>query len=544
VPIRSSSLAALLMLVPVWSPAGAQIALRDVANEAGLLFRHSHGGCGKRYFAEQVGGGAAFLDADGDLRLDLFLTSGVPLPGCPPDPAAGSRLFRGEASGRFNDATAAAGLTDIGYATGCAAADVDADADVDLFVACHGPDRLYLNDGGHFADVAPAAGVADPAFNASAAFLDADRDGDLDLYVTAYVAVEAGKEKSCTRAGHPVYCLPQEYPGVPDRMYLNDGAGRFTDRTAALGLERPRARGLGVAVGDHDDDGWPDLYVANDTNENHLFHNRGGRFEERGAEAGVAYGENGAMENGMGTDWGDWTGDGQLDLIVTNFDRQTNTLYRNLGGGFFEDVSFTSGTGAAGYPYVGWAAIFADIDRDGRLDILVTNGHVFDNVAAFQEGATYAQPILVHRNRGDGTFDNVLLDAAYGLPPRVGRGAAAGDYDDDGDVDLAVNNLNAAPFLLRNDTVPAGPWVGLRLRGTRSNRAAIGARVTLRAVGRLQVREVKAGSGYLSQNDTRVLFGLGEARAVESVTVRWPAGGTEDVTVRVRLGEYVTIEEK
>jgi hypothetical protein len=542
-PAPSGGLAAIVLAAAV--PAPAQVVFTEVAAEAGIRFRHADGGCGRHYFAEQVGGGAAFFDFDGDGRLDLYLASGEALSGCPRPARGGSRLFRSLGGGRFADATGGSGLGDPGYATGCAAGDADGDGDVDLFVACYGPDRLYRNEGGKFVEVGSAAGVADPGFGASAAFLDHDGDGDLDLYVANYVDARPETERRCSRNGIPVYCLPQDHGGEPDRLYRNDGGWRFTDVTREAGLFFPRARGLGVAVGDHDDDGDPDIYVANDANENQLFRNDGGgRFTERGLEAGVALGEDGAMENGMGTDWGDFDGDGRLDLIVTNFEAQANTLYRNLGGGFFLDVSFPSGVGEPSLPYVGWAALFADLDLDGRLDFFVANGHVFENAERIQEGSAYAQPSLVHLNLGGGRFSTQRLGPPAGPPPRVSRGAAAGDYDDDGDIDIAVNNLNAEPFLLRNDT-PRGArrWLGLRLIGAGGNRTAIGARATLRAGGALQVREVKSGSGYLSQNDFRLHFGLGEVDRIDSVTVRWPGGAVEDVTARVKVGAYTPIAE-
>jgi predicted nucleotidyltransferase len=534
----------LAFLLVVSPHAAAQVVFTEVARESGIDFRHRDGGCGKRYFAEQVGGGVAFVDADGDGRLDLYFLSGAALPGCEGPAAGDSRFYRNLGSGKFADATREAGLGEPGYATGCAAGDHDGDGDVDLYVTCYGPNRLYRNDGGRFAEVGREAGVDDRGFGASATFLDHDRDGDLDLYVANYVDVTAGKEKACTRGGLTVYCQPQEHPGQPDVFYENLGGGKFRDATREAGVWFPRARGLGVAAGDFDDDGDLDLYVANDTNENLLFRNQGGgKFAEVGLEAGVALGEDGVMENGMGTDWGDCDGDGRLDLVVTNFDAQPNRLYRNLGGGFFADVSFACGIGGPSYPYVGWAAIFADFDLDSRLDLFITNGHVFDNVAEFQEGSTHAQPNLLHLNAGEGRFRTVQVTGA-GIEPRVSRGAAAGDYDDDGDVDLAVNNLNGAPFLLRNDTPRAGRrWLGLRLVGTRSNRSAIGARAVLRVGGSLQVREVKSGSGYLSQNDMRLLFGLGETGAIESLTIRWPSGAVEEAAGRASAGDYTTLRE-
>jgi hypothetical protein len=518
--------------------------LTDITLGSGLDFRHSDGGCGQHLFAEQVGGGAAFFDFNNDGLLDLYLLSGASLPGCAPSSHPGSRLFRSLGNGRFADATLAAGLGDPGYATGAAAGDIDNDGDEDLFVSCFGPDRLYQNDGSKLTEIGRQAGIADPGFSASASFLDYDRDGYLDLYVAHYVSVDAKSEKRCSRQGLPVYCLPQDYPGESDHLYRNDRSGKFTDVTLEAGIDTPRARGLGVAAGDYDDDGNPDIFVANDTNENLLFHNNGnGTFTERAMIAGVALSEDGVMQNGMGADWGDFDGDGRLDLVVTNFDGQTNSLYRNLGNGFFLDVSYASGIGEPSLPYVGWAAIFADMDLDGRLDLFVTNGHVFENVAQFQEGACYAQPSLLHLNIGQGRFKTVSSTTAWRIPPKVSRGAAAGDFDNDGDVDLVINNLNSEPYLLRNDTPRAGHWLGLRLIGTKSNRSAIGARATLRAEGLIQVREVKSGSGYLSQNDLRLLFGLGSAAPIESLQIRWPSGLVEEVSKGVKIDQYSTIVE-
>ena len=522
----------------------SQVVLTDVARESGLDFRHSDGGCGQHFFAEQVGGGAAFFDFDDDGLLDLCLLSGRSLPGCPAASGAGSRLFRNLGSAKLADVTLESGLFDPGYATGACVGDIDNDGDEDLFVSCYGPNRLYRNDGGKFTEIGRQAGVDDPGFGASASFLDYDLDGDLDLYVANYVSVRAGSEKRCTRGGLPVYCLPQDYPGEPDHLYRNDPGGKFTDVTREAGVDFPRARGLGVTIGDYDDDGSPDIFVANDTNENLLFgNNRDGTFTERAMLAGVALSEDGVMQNGMGTDWGDFDGDGRLDLVVTNFDGQANSLYRNLGNGLFLDVSYVSGIGAPSLPYVGWAAIFADMDLDGRLDLFVTNGHVFDNVAQLQEGSSHAQPNLLHINMGQGRFKTMNLSTACHIPPRVSRGAAAGDFDNDGDVDLVVNNLNSEPCLLRNDTPRPGHWLGLRLVGTKSNRSAIGARATLRAGGLVEVREVKSGSGYLSQSDLRLLFGLGGSTKVESLQVRWPSGLVEEVSGKVKIDGYSTLVE-
>ena len=542
---RSCSAVFLVLHSPLCDLAPAEIVLRDVAKESGIDFEHSDGGCGNHSFVEQVGGGVAFLDFDGDERQDLLFTSGTALPGCAPVRSRPTRLFRNLGGGRFRDATEETGLVGLGYATGIAAADLDGDGDEDLFVAAYGPDRLYRNDGGRFVEVGAAAGVDDAALGASACLFDADRDGDLDLYVANYVDAVAGRELECRSDGIPVYCKPQDHPGAPDRFFRQEAAWRFVDATRDSGLWSPRHRGLGVVAGDFDDDGDPDLCVANDSNENQLFVNDGrGRFAERGVEAGIAFSEDGAMQNGMGVDAGDFDGDGRLDLVVTNFSTQPNSLWRNRGNGQFDDVSYTSGIGAPSLPYVGWSALFADLDADGRQDLFIANGHVFENAERILEGTTYRQPHLLHRNLGEGRFGTQAFGAQAGLPLRSGRGAAAGDIDDDGDLDVVVQHQNEAPFLLRNDTPRQGRWLGLRLRGQAPNTSAIGARVTLRAAGFLQVREFKSSSGYLSRSDPRVLFALPEGAKIDSLSVRWPSGRSEEISARVAFDRYQVIEEK
>ncbi len=508
--------------------------LVDATEESGITFEHRHGGCGAHFFVEQIGGGVVLADFDRDGWLDVVLLSGAALSGCPSEGRDWTRFYRGVGGGRFVDASISAGLVDVGYAIGGAAGDVDGDGDDDLFVSCYGRNRLYLNDRGRFTEVAGRAGLADGAFSTSAAFLDYDRDGDLDLYVANYVLYDSRREKTCEQRGIPTYCVPQDYRAVPDRLFQNDGSGKFTDVTVAAGLLSPRGRGLGVATADYDGDGAIDIYVANDATDNLLFHNRGdGTFEEVGLVAGVALSEDGEMENGMGTDWGDFDGDGRLDLVVTNFESETNSLYRNLGGGLFEDVSYRSGTGRHSYPYLGWAAIFADFDLDGGLDLFVANGHVFENVEAFQPQSRAAQENLLFRYAGSGKFDRVSAADSPALAAVANsRGAAAGDLDNDGDEDIIVSNWAGRCHVFRNETKRAGHWLGVRCVGKTTNRSAIGARIVLSAGGRQQVREVRSGGSYLSQNDLRVLFGLGSASRIDSLTVRWVGGKTERFDVR------------
>ncbi len=536
--------ARVLLLVSLAAQAHAQVVLTDVTADSGVAFGHTHGGCGERRFVEQLGGGVALFDVDGDGRLDVFLASGVTLSGCPTPRRPRCRLYRNLGDMRFEDASSTRLPSEAVYATGCAAGDVDGDGDDDLVVMCDGPNRLYRNDGGVLRNATADSGLQGAQMSASATLVDIDLDGDLDLYVTNYVTVPPAGEPRCERRGVPTYCLPQDFRAASDRLWANDGAGRFTDVTRAAGVYRPRGRGLGVTAGDFDADGDPDLYVANDAGDNFLFRNRGdGTFTEVALLAGVALGEDGVMENGMGTDWGDFDGDGRLDLVVTNFEDQPNTLWRNLDGELFADVSYSSRTGAPGFPLLGWACLFADLDLDGWLDLFIANGHVFDNVAEFREGSAFAQPNLLFHNRGHGIFAQVGSESCPALAAiRVSRGAAAGDLDNDGDIDLVINNLDGPAEVLRNDTPRAGRrWLGLELSGRPGTRA-IGARVSIDVGGRRIVREVRGATGYLSQGDHRIVIGLGEGETVEGIDVRWPGGARERFEAAGELGRYAVLK--
>jgi hypothetical protein len=516
------------------SPQGAaQILFADRTSAVGLSFITTYGNKDtSTYILETTGAGAAFLDFDGDGRLDIYLVNGRTLrpDGEPPR----SALFRNQGDGRFGDVTARAGVGRSGWGQGVAVGDVDNDGAVDLYLTFFGENVLYRNNrDGSFSDITASAGVAAGGWSTSAAFADYDKDGDLDLYVARYVDFDLeraplpGSQPNCRYAGLPVMCGPRGLPGGRDLLYRNNGDLTFSDVTAAAGeLDREAYRGLGVVFGDYDDDGWPDLLVANDAHPNLLFHNEGnGTFTDVAFEAGVAFDEDGRERAGMGVDLGDYDNDGRLDVVITNFQGEPNALYRNLGRGLFQETTWPSGLGAPTLPYLGWGTRFIDFDNDGWSDLLFVNGHVYPEVDRHGLEETFAQRTLVFRNRGDGRFADVTAAAGPALAVRrAGRGAAFGDYDDDGRVDVLITGLNEAPALLHNETTPAGHWLSVALLGRRSNRDGIGSRITLDAGGQRQVREVHADGSYLSQSDRRAHFGLGQAVSAASLEVRWPSG--------------------
>ena len=538
-----------------------EIRFTDVAAEVGLRFRHDNAATPERHFPETAEGGGAFLDADGDGRLDVYLVQGAPVApregGSDGRAAPANAFFRQTESGSFEEIGARLGVDDRGVGMGCCAADVDNDGDPDLYVTNYGANALFENAGGdRFSRVTGAAGVGGARWSAGCAFGDFDRDGLVDLYVanyvdydpanpveeaTPYVAVAGEYKGEVSGYPHPAF-----YPAQPDFLYRNEGGGRFADVTEAAGVLQPGGKGLGVAFADYDLDGWPDLYVANDNVRNFLFHNERGRFAEVGVLAGAAYGQTGRPEAGMGIDWGDYDNDGWPDLAVTNFQREPNSLLRN-GNGFFHDESFASGSGEVSLPLLGFGVNFLDVDLDGRLDLFVANGHVLDNAELIDQSTTYRQRDLLLRNAGPGKYGaTAFVDVSDRAGPalqraRVGRGSARGDYDGDGDLDLLVVNLGEEAALLRNDSA-AGNWLQVRTVGGPSNRDGIGARVEIRTGRRRQVREIRAGSSYLTQSELAAHFGLGAAAAVDEVVVHWPSGSAD--TLRdVAAGRVVTVIE-
>jgi hypothetical protein len=529
------------------------IVFLDRGAAASLAFHTTYGGKDtSTYILETTGTGAAFLDYDRDGRLDLFLANGTTLEGSPNRSPPRCALYRNRGDGTFEDVTDRAGVARSGWGQGVAIGDYDNDGFPDLYLTFFGQNVLFHNNrNGTFTDVTAQAAVAAGGWSTSAAFADYDEDGLLDLYVAKYVDFDPktaplpGSQKNCFYSGFPVMCGPRGLPGGRDVLFHNNGDGTFTDVTVKAGdLDRDRLRGLGVVWGDYDDDGHPDLLVANDAHPNLLYHNEGnGTFTEVAFDAGVAFDDDGRERAGMGVDFGDYDNDGRLDIVVTNFQGEPNALYRNLGHGAFQETTWAAGLGEATVPYLGWGTGFFDFDNDGFRDLFFVNGHVYPEVDRHGLDETYAQRNLVFRNRGDGTFVDVSRTAGPDLArPHVGRGAAFGDYDDDGRVDVLVSNVNDQALLLHNESRNTNHWLTVGLVGRRSNRDGIGARVVVQAGPRRLLHEVHAGGSYLSQNDLRAHFGLGAAEAVSSLEVRWPRGSIDRLE-NLAVDQVVTIEE-
>jgi hypothetical protein len=530
-------LVALIAVAPA-PAADGRLPFADVAGERGLAFHHDRGDSGRRYIVEITGSGGGFLDYDGDGDLDVLLIDGGSLAEEPGSDRGRARLFANDGSGYFSDVSKTLELGTGGYGMGLAVGDVDGDGDPDLLLTRYGRDLFLRNrGGGEFEDATDEAGLGDSRWTTSASFLDYDRDGDLDLYVAGYVDFDPARFVPCTARGVEVHCGPDRYDGISDRLYANDGTGRFRDVSEETGIAAFRGKGLGVAVGDVDDDGDPDVYVANDRTANLLFLNRLDRgeavFEEDGEFLGVAYGAQARAESGMGADLGDFDGDGDLDAVCTNLDAETNSLYRNDDGGFVES-SYLSGLGAISLPWVGFGVRFLDYDLDGDLDLFVANGHIMDNVSEIREGIRFEQPDLLLSNQ-EGRF----VDTCPGcFSTGAGRGLAAGDFDDDGDVDLLVTNNGGPPALLENTAPRSGSAIGISLEGSgsRSNRDAYGARVALQVGSVRQVREVGAGGSFCSSHDPRVLLSVPPDVEQAEVRVTWPDGEME--TYVLRPGAY------
>lgn len=516
----------LLLLMPLCAfAAEPRIHFTDVTESAGIRFTHDNGAKGEYHLPETLGAGGAFLDYDNDGQLDIYLVNS----------AAPSVLYRNNGDGSFTDVTAIAGVGNEGsYGHGAACGDYDNDGYTDIYVTNFGANRLYRNNGDRtFTQARLESVTTDTHWSSSATFFDYDSDGHLDIYVVNYLnyALTATyppcfENSASGREKIRGYCHPKNFEGAPDRLYRNNGDGTFTDVTEAANIRDPggmfRGKGLGIVAADFDADGHPDLYVANDDTPNYLFYNKGdSTFAELAILTGCAYSADGIAQAGMGVDAGDYNNDGALDIFVTNFSYETNTLYRNNGDATFTDVSYQAKLGEESYLYLGFGTGFFDADNDGWLDIFVANGHIFPNIAQMTDVLSYAQPDQVFRNRGDGTF--IAVEALSQPPlPSVSRGAIFGDYDNDGDTDIVVTQLNGDVKLLRNET--RHNWLRLTLLGTISNRDGIGARVTLTLGTKTHVREVRRNASYLCSNDPRLFFGLGEKTIVDSVEIRWPSG--------------------
>ena len=542
-------------------PAGAAVALAASSVFSGvrlvdatatwkLDFTHHNSPTASKYLPETMGGGVALFDFDNDGRLDVFFTNGAALREAMPSgtkplktaPEYWNRLFHQNADGTFTDVTERAGVSQAGsglYTMGAATGDFDNDGFTDLLVTALDRATLYRNRGdGTFEDVTARAGTAAPGWSTSAAFFDYDRDGYLDLLVARYAVWSFDRNPVCGGPTLRAYCHPKLFPGASVVLYRNQRNGTFTDVTRGAGLENASGKGLGVAVADIDNDGWPDLYIANDSVQAFLYRNQGdGTFRDLSLAAGVGYSEDGLAPAGMGTDWADLDNDGYPDLVVTDLSNERYLLFVNRRDLTFRDATATSGVGKASLLFSGWGVKFADLDNDGWKDLFVAQGHVMDTIERENPHLRYRQPALVLANL-QGKFDAV---AAAPATAWAGRGAAVGDLDSDGDLDVVVANLGQKAYALRNDGGNRRSWVGLALKGTVSNRDAIGARVKLTAGGRAQYYSVSTAGSYLSASDKRIVAGLDQAAAAD-VEITWPSGQTQRLN-QLTARKWHTIEE-
>ena len=525
---------------------------RDITKEAGITFVH-HAAPEKKYIVESMSGGVALFDYNNDGLLDIYFVNSLTVDTANDPKSARSALYRNRGKNTFEDVTDTAGVGHPGWGMGVCTADVDGDGWEDLYVTVLGGNKFYRNRGdGTFVDITARAGLVAGGWSAGCGFADYDRDGDLDLFVSRYVSIDLknlpqfGRDKTCEYRGIAVQCGPRGLPGETDFLFQNDGTGRFADVSKQAGVSDPRAYfGLGVGWFDWNADGWPDLYVANDSTPNFFYENqKNGTFKEMGFPLGVAVSQDGAEQGSMGVALGDYDNAGRFHIWTTNFSEEYNALYHN-NGDHFTDVSFASKTAAVSLPFVGWGNAFFDFDNDSLLDMIVVNGHVYPQLdkARLRASAGYRQRKLLYHNRGDGTFDEV--GSKYGMAimeERVSRGLAVGDIDNDGRLDVVINDLDGSPQVLHNELAVAGNWLLVRVRGQGMNSGAIGAVVTARTGTLVQRRLVQSGSSYISQEDKRLHFGLGKAGQVDVLEVAWP-DGTVTKRENVKANQIIEIQQ-
>ena len=522
------------------------ISFTDTTAQAGINFKHNSGAFGKKYLPETLGSGCAFIDYDNDGWQDVLLINSMSWPGHGGTKSYAA-LYHNNKNGTFTDVTKDAGLAIEMYGLGCAIADYDNDGLDDIYITCLGPNHLFRNLGnGKFQDVSSKAGVGDPGFSTSAAWFDYDKDGKLDLFVCNYVDWSIDKDLYCTLDGkNKSYCTPESYKGQSSTLYHNRGDGTFENVTERAGLKDPACKSLGVAIIDYDSDGWLDLFVANDTQPNKLYRNNGnGTFTDNAMTAGVAFSEAGVARAGMGADAADYDGSGRQSLIIGNFSNEMMALYHNEGTGLFIDEAPTSTIGRASLLTLTFGCFFFDYDLDGLPDIFAADGHVSDDISTVQEKVRYAEPPHLFRNLGKKKFEEVTTSLGHALQQAmVGRGAAYGDFDNDGDLDLLVTANNGKARLLRNEGGNQNNLLRIKTVGTASNRDGIGAKVTLKLSAQAKLWSmVKSGSSYCSQSELPLTFGLGKADKVSSIEVAWPSGRV-DVASDVNANQFITIQE-
>jgi hypothetical protein len=536
------------------TPLGFRLA--DVTTAAGIQFQHNSGAYGGKFLPETLGSGCAFLDYDRDGWQDILLINGMDWPGHTHAPLGANkrqrstlRLYRNNRNGTFTDVTHSAGLDVEMYGMGVAVGDYDNDGFPDIFITCVGQSRLFRNTGkGSFVDATHASGLfGRQGFSTSALWFDYDRDGLLDLFVCNYVRWSPEHDVFCSLDGtHKSYCTPEAYRGDTCWLFHNRGDGTFEDVTATSGIFDSSSKSLGVAMLDYDQDGWPDLLVANDTQPNKLYRNqRNGKFKDVAVEAGLAFSTEGKARAGMGVDVGDFDNSGKPGIAITNFDNEMIGLYRASAPGVFDDVSIPSGIGAASRNTLGFGCMFLDVDLDGALDLVVANGHIDETVRNIRGNVGYAQAPQLFLNQGNGTFRDVAGEAGGGFEKsKVGRGLAYGDFDRDGDEDILMTTNNGPAYLFRNDQIAGNRSIRFQLQGTKSNRDAIGASLRIFAGGQSQRRQVRGGSSYLSQSEMPVTFGLGKRDKVDKVVIDWPSGRTEEYQDLRAGNSYKCLESK
>jgi len=521
--------------------------MRDVTNETGITFVHTDGSSGRRYIMETVTCGLALFDYNNDGLLDIYFVNGAPLPGAPPrDPPPRNELWRNDGHWHFTNVTDEARVGDTGFGMGVTIGDYDNDGWPDIFVNNYGPNKLYHNNGdGTFTDVTDQAGVGGGhRMGAGAAFLDYDNDGDLDLYVANYVQFTEESHRVHYVKGYPMYAGPRDFPPEPDQLYRNNGDGTFTDVSLETGIGTHAGSGMGMVCSDYDNDGDTDVFVLNDVSGNFLFRNDGhGHFEEVGLETGFAYNGSGDELGSMGIDCGDYDNDGWLDFFMTSYQAELPVLYRNLGNGTLEDVTVVTGAGQGCLPYVNWGTGLIDFNNDGWKDLFIACGHLQDNIDLYDDTTAYAVRNILLLNRGNGTFEDVSRHCGDGLDPVYSsRGAVFGDLDNDGDIDIVVLNSRQKPTIIRNDQRTGNHWVQITLRGTKSNRDAVGAKIKVVAGNLTQVDEVHSGRGYQSYWGPRLHFGLGRATEITRIEIHWPSGNTQ-VFEHLPVDRFLTFTE-